>query len=141
MLYGNETKLDRKDRQNNIYELRSKFVVMGGFGVCTLDNLMGLHIKKNDIDAQIKQEESLIVLYEEVFSRTISNEFLEQKYLGRKKLSIGQRVQRHLCKYRLPKQYLHTDKNKDVFYLFIMNNTMNGYMNRLYWNEREHDKL
>uniref|UniRef100_A0A6C0J0M3 Uncharacterized protein n=1 Tax=viral metagenome TaxID=1070528 RepID=A0A6C0J0M3_9ZZZZ len=138
MLYGNETDLDRQERTFNIQELCSKFLSIGGFGVI-LDNLVGSTIKQNDINAQIEQEDSLAVLYEEVFSKTIDQELLEQKYLGRKKLNIIKRVQRHLCKYRLP--MIYEKYNKDPFYHFMMNNTINGYMNRLYWKEWEEVNL
>lgn len=136
MMYGNETDLDRQHRKQNIQELYSKFLSIGGFGVI-FDNLLGSTIKQNDINALISQEESLSLLYEEVFSRTINQELLEKKYLGRKKLNITCRMQRHLCKYRLPKCYERIGKQQDAFYHFIMNNTINGYMNRLYWNEWE----
>lgn len=138
MLYGNETDLDRQERTLNIQELCSKFLSIGGFGVI-IDNLVGSTIKQNDINAQIEQEDSLAVLYEEVFSRTIDQQLLEQKYLGRNKLNIIKRTQRHLCKYRLPKMYEHY--KKDSFNHFIMNNTINGYMNRLYWKEWEEVNL
>ena len=134
MMYGNETHLDRQQRKQNIQELYSKFLSIGGFGVI-FDNLVGSTIKQNDINALINQEESLSLLYEDVFSRTINPELLEQKYLGRKKLNITCRMQRHLCKYRLPKMY--EKYNKDPFYHFITNYTINGFMNRLYWNEWE----
>jgi len=138
MLYGNETDLDRQERTLNIQELCSKFLSIGGFGVI-IDNLVGSTIKQNDINAQIEQENSVAVLYEEVFSKTIDPELLEQKYLGRKKLNIIKRVQRHLCKYRLPKMYEYY--KKDPFNHFMMNNTINGYMNRLYWKEWEEINL
>lgn len=138
MMYGNETDLDRQERQQNIQELCSKFLSIGGFGVI-LNNLVGSTIKQNDINAQIEQEDSIAVLYEEVFSKTITPELLEQKYLGRKKLNIIKRAQRHLCKYRLPKMYEHY--KKDSFYHFIMNNTINGYMNRLYWEEWKNGRM
>jgi len=139
-MYGNETELDRQHRQQNIQELYSKFLSIGGFGVI-FDNLVGSTIKQNDINAQIIQEESLSLLYEEVFSRTIDRKLLEHKYLGRKKLNITQRMQRHLCKYRLPTCYEHISKQQDAFYHFITNNTINGYMNRLYWNEWVQENL
>lgn len=133
-MYGNQTNLDRQLSTQNIQELYLQFLSIGG-GTIIFDNLVTSTIKQNDINALINQEELLCLLYKEVFSRTISQELLEQKYLGRKKLNITTRIQRHLCKYRLPKMY--AKYNKDPFYHFITNNTINGYMNRLYWKEWE----
>jgi len=142
MLYGDENDLDRKEREDNIYVLYKRFVNAGGFGKINLHNLTGIYIKKNDIVSQIRQENDLIQLYELVFNCNISDKLLEKKYLGRKRLNIYQRMKLHICSdNNLPKSYENTNKSIDKYKHFMMNNTIHGYLNRVYWSEWSNMKL
>lgn len=138
-LYQNEDKKIQKKRIHQIQKLYKKSKP------CSIDriylqNLYGILLLKNDIQGQLNQEEYIINLYESVYEKKIYKFQLEKKFLGRKCVSIYQKIQQKIGNYRIPRVYhQYFTKNDDPYSIFMRNNTIQGYMNRLYWNEKKKD--
>ena len=136
-LYQNEDKKKQDERIHQILKLYKKS------RPCFIDqiylqNLYGNLLLKNDIQGKLNQEEYIIDLYEYVYEKKISKFQLENIFLGRKCVSIYQKIQHKLGTYRIPRVYhQYFTKNDDPYSIFMRNNTIQGYMNRLYWNEKK----
>lgn len=102
-----------------------------------INSLYGLYILENDIQSKIIQEENIIDLYFSVYKKKIIKKNLEKIYLGRTCVNIYQKYKQKIGIYGLPKEYNKCFSNKsDPFTNFIKNNSIHGYLNRLYWNEK-----
>ena len=135
-LYQNEDKKIQRKRFDQILKLYKKskpyFIDQ-----IYLKNLYGNFLLKNDIQGQLNQEEYIIDLYELVYEKKISKSNLEKIFLGRKCVSIYQKIKDKIGFYRILRVYhQHFTKNDDPYSLFMRNNTIHGYTNRLYWNEK-----
>ena len=135
-LYQNEDKKSQKKRIHQIQKLYKKSKPYS-IDQIYLQNLYGNFLLKNDKQGQLNQEEYIIDLYELVYNKKISKSNLEKIFLGRKCVSIYQKIKDKIGFYRIPIIYhQHFTKNDDPYSLFMRNNTINGYINRLYWNEK-----
>ena len=118
----------------NIIKMYKDYKKSGGFGVYIMDSLMSKNIKNNDISNLLDQEQKLIELYCMTYDKPITLNILEKKYLGRKRVSVYNRI-----------QYRHTNiinalsrsVKIDAYTYFMKNNSIHGYMNREYWKENE----
>ena len=138
-LYQNEDKKLQKKRIHQILKLyiKSRPYTMDQI---YLQNLYGNLLLKHDIQGQLNQEEYIMDLYESVYEKKISKYHLETIFLGRKCISIYQKIQNKLGSYRIPRVYHHHfTKNDDPYSIFMRNNSIHGYINRLYWNEKKRE--
>jgi hypothetical protein len=119
----------------NIIKLYKKYKSVGGFGIYSLDALIGKDIQPNNIDALVQQERNLIELYNATYDAPITCDILEKQFLGRKRIDATVRVTTKMSKYRLPHEYTHA-RGYDPYDIFMRSNTIKGYMNREYWKER-----
>lgn len=118
----------------NIINMYKDYKRSGGFGIYTIESLTGKSINVNDIPNLLNQEKKLIELYCMTYDKPITLNILEKKYLGRKRVSVYNRI-----------QYRHTNiinalsrsVKIDAYTYFVKNNSMHGYMNREYWKENE----
>ena len=135
-LYQNE---DKKLQKKRIHQILKLYIKSRPYSIdqIYLQNLYGNLLLKNDVQGQINQEEYIMDLYEAVYKKKISKSCLETIFLGRKCISIYQKIQNKLGSYRIPRVYHHFTKNDDPYSIFMRNNTIHGYMNRLYWNEKK----
>ena len=118
----------------NIINMYKDYKRSGGFGVYTMDILMSKNIKTNDIPNLLNQEQKLIELYRMTYDKPITLNILETKYLGRKRVSVYNRIQyRHTNSINI----LSMSAKVDAYTHFMKNNSINGYMNREYWKETE----
>ena len=135
-LYDNETFEKKRIRHRNIIELYRQYI-KETHNISLLNNLIGLNILKNDFSSMIIQEKNLINIYQEVYKRNITKYEMEDIYLGRKCVNIYIKYLYSLCYYRLPYFYKNKfSENYDPYIFFMNNNSINGYINRLYWNEK-----
>jgi hypothetical protein len=135
-LYDNESFENKRIRHKNIINLYRKYI-QESHNISLLNNLIGLNILKNDIDSIITQENNLINIYEIVYKRNITKYELENVYLCRKCINIYNKYLNLLCEYRLPSCYKkYFTNNNNPYTLFMNNNSIKGYLNRLYWNEK-----
>jgi len=119
----------------NIIKLYKKYKSVGGFGIYSLDALIGKDIQPNDIQAMVQQERDLIELYNITYDVPITCDILEKQFLGRKRVDANARVTIKLSRYRLPHEYSHA-RGDDPYAIFMRSNAIKGYMNREYWKER-----
>lgn len=118
----------------NIINMYKDYKRSGGFGIYTIESLMSNNLKTNDIPTLLNQEQKLIELYCMTYDKPITLNILEKKYLGRKRVSVYNRI-----------QYRHTNiinalsrsVKIDAYTYFMKNNSIHGYMNREYWKENE----
>ena len=135
-LYDNETFEKKRIRHRNIIELYRQYI-RESHNITLLNNLIGLNILKNDFTSMIIQEKNLINIYQEVYKRNITKYEIEYIYLCRKRVNIYLKYLHTLCDYRLPHFYKKSfSNNEDPFIFFMNNNSIKGYINRLYWNEK-----
>lgn len=135
-LYDDETFEKKRIRHRNIIELYRHYI-KETHNISLLNNLIGLNILNNDFLSMIIQEKNLINIYQEVYKRNITKYEMEYIYLGRKRVNIYIKYLQTLCEYRL--QHFYKRKFSDTYdpYIFFMkNNSIKGYINRLYWNEK-----
>jgi hypothetical protein len=135
-LYDNETFEKKRIRHRNIIELYRQYI-KESHNITLLNNLIGINILKNDFSSMIIQEKNLINIYQEVYKRNITKYEMEDIYLGRKRVNVYIKYLYSLCNYRLP--YFYKKKfsdNYDPYIFFMKNNSIKGYINRLYWNEK-----
>lgn len=138
-LYQNEDKKTQKKRIHQILKLYKKSRPYS-IDRIYLQNLYGILLLKNDIQGQLNQEEYIIDLYELVHEKKIYKSQLEKFFLGRKCVSIYQKIQYKIGFYRIPRVYQkYFTKSDNPYSLFMRNNTIHGYINRLYWNEKKKD--
>jgi len=118
---------------DNIIQLYKDYKRVGGFGVFSVDDLIGKGINVNDIPKLLSQEQKLIELYCMTYDKAITLDILET-YLGRKRINIYTRLN-----YRLKNmlQLMKNIKNVDVYTYFMKNNSIHGYKTRAYWAESE----
>ena len=136
-LYQNEDKNLQKKRIHQILKLYKKSRPYS-IDQIYLQHLYGNLLLKNDIQGQLNQEEYIKDLYEYVYKKKIFKSQLETIFLGRKCVSIYQKIQNKIGYYRIPRVYHHHfTKNDDPYSIFMRNNTIHGYINRLYWNEKK----
>ena len=136
-LYDNESLENKRIRHKNIIELYRKYI-QESHNISLLNNLIGLNILKSDFNGMIIQENSLITIYEIVYKRNITKYELENIYLGRKCVNVYNKYLNLLCEYRLPCCYKkYFANNNNPYTLFMNNNSIKGYFNRLYWNEKK----
>jgi len=76
----------------NIIKLYKKYKSVGGFGIYSLDALIGKDIQPNDIEALVQQERDLIELYNVTYDVPITCDILEKQFLGRKRIDANARV-------------------------------------------------
>ena len=135
MLYENESKARETVRRENIARLYNKYKRVGGFGVYSHDSLNGLKLTSTDYVGMVQQEDFLIELYSSTNEKNISKGMLERDYLGRKCVSIENRV-KHLVlgKYNMPRGI---GVGKDPYKTFMMTHSIIGYSTRLFWKEKE----
>jgi hypothetical protein len=119
----------------NIIKLYKKYKSVGGFGIYSMDALIGKDIQPNDIPALVKQERDLIELYNITYDVPITRDILEKQFLGRKRIDAHVRMTTKMSNYRLPHEYSHAIDD-DPYAIFMRSNTIKGYMNREYWKER-----
>ena len=119
----------------NIINLYKKYKSVGGFGIYSLDALIGKDIQPNDIKSLVQQERDLIDLYNATYDAPITCDILEKQFLGRKRINANVRVTIKMSRYRLPHEYSHA-RGYDPYDIFMRSNTIKGYMNREYWKER-----
>jgi hypothetical protein len=122
--------------RKNIDSLYKKYRHSGGFGVYSYEDMNGEGKYPNRITVLLKQEQMLIHMYNSVYNEPITQPKLEKVYLNRLRVNATTRVVYSLSKYRIPCEYAR-NKSHDPFIYFMKYNTIHGYMNRLYWNERE----
>lgn len=135
-LYDNETLEKKRIRHRNIIELYRKYI-KETHNITLLNNLIGLNILNHDFTSMIIQEKNLIKIYQEVYKRNITLYEIEYIYLGRKRVNIYIKYLQSLCEYRLPYFYKKKFSNTyDPYIFFMNNNSIKGYINRLYWNEK-----
>lgn len=135
-LYDNETFEKKRIRHRNIIELYRKYI-KESHNLSLLNNLIGINILKNDFSSMIIQEKNLINIYQRVYKKYITKYEMEYIYLGRKRVNIYIKYLYSLCDYRLPHFYKKSFSNNEDPYIFFMNNnSIKGYINRLYWNEK-----
>jgi hypothetical protein len=135
-LYDNETFEKKRIRHRNIIELYRQYI-KESHNITLLNNLIGLNILKNDFPSMIIQEKNLINIYQEVYKRDITKYEMEYIYLGRKRVNIYIKYLHTLCEYRLQHFYKTKFSNTyDPYIFFMNNNSIKGYINRLYWNEK-----
>ena len=135
-LYDNEIFEKKRIRHRNIIELYRQYI-KESHNITLLNNLIGLNILKNDFSSMIIQEKNLINIYQEVYKRNITKYEMEDIYLGRKRVNIYIKYLYVLCYYRLPYFYKNKfSENYDPYIFFMNNNSIKGYINRLYWNEK-----
>lgn len=135
-LYDNETLEKKRIRHRNIIELYRQYI-KESHNITLLNNLIGLNILKNDFSSMIIQEKNLINIYQEVYKRNITKYEMEDIYLGRKRVNIYIKYLQTLCEYRLQHFYKRKFSNTyDPYIFFMNNNSIKGYINRLYWNEK-----
>ena len=118
----------------NIINMYKDYKRSGGFGVYTMDSLMSKNLKTNDIPNLLNQEQKLIELYRMTYDKPITLNILEKKYLGRKRVSVYNRIQHH---HTTRINALSRSVKIDAYTYFMKNNSINGYMNREYWKEVE----
>lgn len=119
----------------NIIKLYKKYKSVGGFGIYSLDSLIGKDIQPNDINSLVQQERDLIDLYNTTYDVPITLDILEKQFLGRKRIDVNLRVTTKMSRYRLPHEYSNVQCS-DPYAIFMRSNTIKGYMNREYWKER-----
>ena len=119
----------------NIINLYKKYKSVGGFGIYSLDSLIGKDIQPNDINSLVQQERDLIDLYNTTYDVPITLDILEKQFLGRKRIDVNLRVTTKMSRYRLPHEYSNVQCS-DPYAIFMRSNTIKGYMNREYWKER-----
>ena len=135
-LYNDENLKQKNMRHKKVIELYKKYMLKNK-DISLLNNLLGINILQNDIKNKILQENNLINIYNNVYKKRISKFIFEKKYLGRKCTSIYSKCLNLLCEYRLPNNYKNQfSQISDPYILFMKNNSIKGYMNRLYWNEK-----
>jgi hypothetical protein len=118
----------------NIINMYKDYKRSGGFGVYTIESLMSNNQKTNDIPNLLNQEQKLIELYCMTYDKPITLNILEKKYLGRKRVSVYNRIQyRHTNSINV----LSRSAKVDAYTYFMKNNSIHGYMNREYWKENE----
>lgn len=122
--------------RKNIADLYKKYRTTGGFGMYSYEDMIGEGNNPNRISVLLKQEDMIINMYNCVYDIPITNTTLEKVYLNRPRINATIRVVHKLSKYRIPREYA-INKAHDPFTYFMKYNTIHGYMNRLYWNERE----
>jgi hypothetical protein len=134
MLYANESNSKQTRRIGNIECLYKKYKRVGGFGIYSIASLTGLKVAINDYAGMVQQEDMLIELYSSTNEKTIRKDDLERKYLGRKCVSVENRV-RHLILggNGLPRGI----RGKDPYKTFMMSHSIIGHSNRLFWSEKE----
>lgn len=135
-LYDSESFENKRIRHKNIINLYRKYI-QETHNISLLNNLIGLNILKNDINSMIMQENNLINIYEVVYKRNITKYELENIYLCRKCINIYNKYLNLLCHYRLPNYFNNKfNNNTNPYTLFMNNNSIKGYFDRLYWNEK-----
>ena len=135
-LYDNEIFEKKRIRHRNIIELYRQYI-KESHNITLLNNLIGLNILKNDFSSMIIQEKNLINIYQEVYKRDITKYEIEYIYLGRRRVNIYIKYLHTLCEYRLQHFYKNKfSENYDPYIFFMNNNSIKGYINRLYWNEK-----
>jgi hypothetical protein len=118
----------------NIINMYKDYKRSGGFGIYTIESLMSNNLKTNDIPNLLNQEQKLIELYCMTYDKPITLNILEKKYLGRKRVSVYNRIQyRHTNSINV----LSRSAKVDAYTYFMKNNSIHGYMNREYWKENE----
>lgn len=124
---------------DNITELYKHYKKNGGFGMFMLDDLLGKNIKADDIPQIVALECKIIELYHITYEIPITLDILETKYLGRKRVSVYNRIN-----YRLHNSIRNGVKNSknhiDIYTHFMKNISIKGYMSREYWKENEEMK-
>jgi len=135
-LYDNETFEKKRFRHRNIIELYQHYI-KETHNLSLLNNLIGINILKNDFSSMIIQEKNLLNIYQEVYKKNITKYEMEYIYLGRKRVNIYIKYLHTLCEYRLQHFYKRKfSDNYDPYIFFMNNNSIKGYINRLYWNEK-----
>jgi len=119
--------------QLQVRELYGKYRKEGGFGIYNVDRLCARNVNINE---KIYQEETLKEMYFIVYDKEINQPKLECKYLGRKCVGIYERCSLKL-QYGIPKVCMV--RGVDPFNTFIKNYRVNGYLYRLYWNEKNRE--
>jgi len=136
-LYDNELFENKRIRHKKIIDLY-RIYIQKSQNILLLNNLIGLNILKNDFNGMIIQENNLINIYEIVYKRNITKYELENIYLCRKCINIYNKYLNLLCDYRIPSYYKKNfTNNNNPYTLFMNNNSIKGYFNRLYWNEKK----
>jgi hypothetical protein len=121
----------------NIINMYKDYKRSGGFGIYKVESLMSKNLKTNDIPTLLNQEQKLIELYCMTYDKPITLNILEKKYLGRKRVSVYNRIQyRHTNSINALNTSVKLDK-VDAYTYFMKNNSIHGYMNREYWKENE----
>ena len=138
-IYDKENKIDQIKRIKNILHLYQKYN-SSFFDINLIKKIIGLDIIKNDIKSMILQEKYIIKLYIYVNKKPIYKSILEKKYIGRKTIKTEIKCNNLLCSYRLPKNYYNQfGNNSDPYYIFMKNNSIKGYLYRLYWDQKISD--
>jgi len=124
---------------DNIIQLYNDYKKNGGFGIFVLEDLLGKNIKADDIPQLVFLECKIIELYHITYEIPITLDILEQKYLGRKRVSAYSRIN-----YRLNNIIRNGVKNStnniDIYTYFMKNISIKGYMTREYWKENNEMK-
>lgn len=118
---------------DNIIQLYKDYKSVGGFGVYSVDDLMGKSINVNDIPKLLSQEQQLIELYCMTYDKPITLNILET-YLGRKRVNIYTRIN---YRHKNMLQLMNNTKNVDAYTYFMKNTSIHGYKSRAYWTESE----
>jgi hypothetical protein len=121
--------------QSRVQELYSKYRKEGGFGFYNVDRLCACNV---DVNEKIYQEETLTEMYFIVYDQEISQQKLERYYLGRKCMGIYDRCSLQL-QYGIPKECII--RGKDPFVIFTKNYRIQGFTNRLFWKEKDIDRM
>lgn len=132
-------KLYYMSSKENVIRLYNKYKSSGGFGAYSLDMLTGTGIHSSNVQGLLQQELLMIELHNITHETPVTQNELENKYLGRGRVSADSRSTIKLSKYRLPPEY-DVRRSKDPYALFMKTNSIRGFMNRAYWNEREQMK-
>lgn len=149
LLYENEPHDEQEVRRATIRHLYR--MVHNEFETHSeMQHLLGLRIQKGDIDSMILQESRLLSIFQIAANLTANGASnighfckasFEKYLLGRKCVSIWTKCNKQLTSYGLPISSLYGSQNKDPFTMFANNNTIRGFRNRLYWNEKEKEYI
>jgi len=137
MFYAHEECNNTDKRFENIQNMRNKYRLIGGFGIYNTTDMLGTSIKCGDINGLLHQEELIIDMYNNTYDHIITRNVLEKMYLGRKCVNIPTRIHNNMCTYCLPYEYKTHVGGLDPVARFLRSNSINGYMKRLYWSEKE----
>lgn len=149
LLYENEPPDEQEVRRATIRHLYR--MVHNEFETHSeMQHLLGLRILKGDIDSMILQESRLLSIFQIAANLTANGASnighfckasFEKYLLGRKCVSTWTKCNKQLTSYGLPISSLYGARNKDPFTMFANNNTIRGFRNRLYWNEKEKEYI